>query len=281
MSRFRKVESHLRQLEELQSIISSMKTLAQLELRKLGGIAENQGAMVQILDQAASDYLRFFPEPQTDTDKVVWLVIGSERGFCGPFNELLIQQLLRELPDRVGAERLVLAVGRKLGGRLAEKLPGCEALAGACTGEEIPTILTQVVGAIRDRLQHNGSAALRVIFHNDERGTVVNRRLLPPEKVALSAEHAFAPLLYLEPTRFFHEFLQHYLFLGLIRLLTVSLLAENRYRVQHLGGAVHRLDERLAVLRTRARSLRQEEITEEIEMILLGSGAFDRSGEPG
>jgi F-type H+-transporting ATPase subunit gamma len=51
----------------------------------------------------------------------------------------------------------------------------------------------------------------------------------------------------------------------------VSLLAENQYRVQHLEGAVHRLNERLAELSTRAKSLRQEEITEEIEMILLAS----------
>jgi F-type H+-transporting ATPase subunit gamma len=65
-------------------------------------------------------------------------------------------------------------------------------------------------------------------------------------------------------------FLQHYLYLGINELLMLSLLTENRFRVQHLEGAVHRLDERLGVLSTRARSLRQEEITEEIEMILLG-----------
>lgn len=275
MSRFRKVELHLRQLEELQSIISSMKTLAQLELRKLGGIVETQGAMVQVLDQAAGEYLHFFPEPQAGMEHEVWLVVGSERGFCGPFNALLVNHLLGELPEDGGGERLLLAVGRKLGGRLEEKMPGCEVLTGACTGEEIPTILTQVVGAIRGRFQERGSVSLRVIFHNDERGTVVNRRLLPPELVTLSAVPAHPPLLYLEPSRFFHDFLQHYLFIGLIRLFTVSLLAENRYRVQHLGGAVQRLDERLALLRTRARSLRQEEITEEIEAILLGSGAFD------
>lgn len=58
---------------------------------------------------------------------------------------------------------------------------------------------------------------------------------------------------------------------GVNERFVVSLLAENQYRVQHLEGAVRRLDERLEELATRARSLRQEEINEEIEMILLGT----------
>lgn len=33
-------------------------------------------------------------------------------------------------------------------------------------------------------------------------------------------------------------------------------------------------------LASRARALRQEEITEEIEMLLLGGGAFDAEGQP-
>ena len=82
------------------------------------------------------------------------------------------------------------------------------------------------------------------------------------------------PILHLEPDHFYNDFLQHYLLLSLARLFTVSLLAENQYRVQHLDGAVNRLDERLTKLTSHARSLRQEDITEEIEMILLGSGAL-------
>lgn len=279
MSRYRKVELHLKQLRELQSIIASMKTLSQLELRKLTGIAESQSAMVQILEQVVSDFLLFFPQAAAQIDDKLWLVIGSERGFCGPFNEILVNQLFSEWPECVHEPHRVLAVGRKLCWRLDERLPGYEGLTGASTAEEVQKILTRVVSAIRNQLIRHNLTSLQVLFVSDERGKVINHRLLPPEDIFPSSRPSFPPRLYLEPGQFLSEFMQHYLFLSLARLFSVSLLNENRYRVQHLGGAVHRLDDRLALLQTKARSLRQEEITEEIEMILLGSGAFDTFGE--
>ena len=123
-------------------------------------------------------------------------------------------------------------------------------------------------------LKHN-SATLQILFHGDEHGTIVARRLLPPAKTSSAAgRHRTPPLLYLEPDRFFSHFLQHYLLLGLTQLFTVSLLAENQFRLQHMEGALHKLDKRLTRLTSQARTLRQEAITEEIEMILLGSGAY-------
>jgi F-type H+-transporting ATPase subunit gamma len=107
---------------------------------------------------------------------------------------------------------------------------------------------------------------------------VRSRRLLPPELSGEAAARHYPPHLNLEPEVFFEQFLQHYLYLGLTELFSVSLLAENHHRVQHLEGAVRRLDDRLGELTSRARALRQEEITEEIETILLGTGAFTPTG---
>lgn len=276
MSRFRKIEFHLKQLAELQSIMASMKMLSQLELRKLGATADNQREMAQLLREVVDDYSMFFPEPQPASAHELLLVIGSERGFCGPFNELLVEHLFAGWPGIGQQPWRVLAVGRKLCGHLDERLPGCTPLAGAGTTEEIVKILPQVVSVVQRLMSEHSSSALRVLYHGDEPGLVMSSRLLPPERGSDPGRRFDPPVLYLEPSRFYLDFLEHYLYLGLIRLFTLSLLAENRYRVQHLGGAVKRLDDRLAVLRIRARALRQEEITEEIEMILLGSGAFDR-----
>lgn len=275
MSRYRKVELHLKQLRELQSIITSMKIISQLELRKLTGFMESQSGMVEVLGQTTTDFVTFFPQPPCIRGNELWLLIGSERGFCGGFNELLVEQLFAEWPECVEQPQRVMAVGHKLCWRLDEMLPGYAGLTGASASEEIPSILSQVVSATQKQLRQHNSLILRVLYHSDERGKVRCRQLLPPEEVAMVENRCFPPRLYLDPEIFFSKFLQHYLFLGLTQLFTASLLAENRYRVQHLGGAVHRLDERLTRLNSQARALRQEEITEEIEMILLGSGAFD------
>lgn len=275
MSRYRKVELHLSQLRELKSIITSMKTLSQLELRKLTRLTRSQSGMVEVLNQTVTDFLTYFPRPPTRNDNALWLIIGSERGLCGGFNELLVSRLFDEWPTCVDQQRQVLAVGHKLCCRLDEMLPNHEGIAGAYASEEIPPLLSRVVNAIKKQLVHHNSVTLRVLYHSEEHRKVICRQLLPPEVVRLSTKSTFPPQLYLDPETFFSHFLQHYLFLGLTQLITDSLLVENRFRTQHLGGAIRRLDERLTILNSRARSLRQEEITEEIEMIILGSGAFD------
>ncbi len=275
MSRYRRLELHLEQLKELQSIITSMKTLAQLELHKLAGGMASQRAMMHTLEQVAADFLMFYPRPVSSHGNALWLVFGSERSFCGNFNELLVRRLLHECPLCIKHPQRVLAVGRKICERLDEALPGYVGLAGASAGEEIPSVLTQVMATTQKQLAANSAAALWVIHHNDEPSKIIFKRVLPPEEACLLPRRGHPPMLYSQPDRFLSDFLQHYLFLGLTQFCTASLLAENQYRIRHLEGAVHRLDERLATLSSRARALRQEEIIEEIEIILLGSGTFD------
>jgi F-type H+-transporting ATPase subunit gamma len=58
-------------------------------------------------------------------------------------------------------------------------------------------------------------------------------------------------------------------------MLYTSLMVENRRRVTHLEGAVKHMDEESDELRRQCNTLRQEEIIEEIEVILLSSSELD------
>jgi F-type H+-transporting ATPase subunit gamma len=53
-------------------------------------------------------------------------------------------------------------------------------------------------------------------------------------------------------------------------------MAENQQRVLHLESAVGRLDEELADFDRQINVLRQEEITEEIEVLLLSTASLDQ-----
>lgn len=278
MGRYRNIERQLGQLQELQAIIASMKTLSQLELHKLGGLAGSQHSMVRLLEQVAADFLFHHPQPEVGSGPSLWLLIGSERGFCGDFNDALIKRLRRECPDCEQYPQRVLAVGRKLWTRMEERLPGFTPVAGASVSEELPSVLAQVVAETHKQLSQHQATALRLIYFGTEQGDIEVSRMLPPSLSRDRVACSIPPLLHLSPRDFFSEFLPHYLYLGLTELFTVSLLAENHYRVQHLEGAVRRLDDRLASLAASARSLRQEEITEEIETILLGTGVFTPLG---
>lgn len=274
MSRYRTVETHLGQLRELQAIIASMKTLSQLELHKLSALSASQHALAENLGYIAADFYHHYPQPRDERAGELWLVLGSERGFCGDFNEGLLHTLLQRFPHCRETPGRVLTVGRKLWLRMEEALPGFVALEGASVSEELSRTLSAVVSSIQQTMVEEGTGILQVLYHDDVRGRIEAHRLLPPEFPDEVGGWRGPPLLQLSPQQFLTQFLQHYLYLGLNERFVVSLLAENQYRVQHLEGAVRRLDERLEVLATRARSLRQEEITEEIEMILLGTESF-------
>ena len=101
--------------------------------------------------------------------------------------------------------------------------------------------------------------------------------LLPPFEAhrGQSPPPGFAPLLNLAPRDFLLELGEQYLFVALHAMLCESLLAESERRVRHLDGAVRHLEEQLATLQRRVQTLRQEEIIEEIEVILLNAAQLD------
>jgi F-type H+-transporting ATPase subunit gamma len=79
------------------------------------------------------------------------------------------------------------------------------------------------------------------------------------------------PMLNLSATRLFIDLTENYLFTALHRVLYDSLMSENQSRVQHLENAVNHLDDKTSDLQRQVNALRQEEIIEEIEVILLNS----------
>ena len=77
--------------------------------------------------------------------------------------------------------------------------------------------------------------------------------------------------LILAPHRLLTALLDPYLDVSLAGVLLVALLHENEQRLAHMEQARRNVDEHLDALARRANRARQEEITEEIEVILLAS----------
>lgn len=78
-------------------------------------------------------------------------------------------------------------------------------------------------------------------------------------------------MINLDAGEFYSDLVHHYLFAVLHEILYISLMAENHSRLQHLEGAVKHLDDETVNLHRKIQMYRQEEITEEIEVILLNS----------
>lgn len=269
MSARRELERRLAGLQEIRDIMNSMKSLALMEAHKLDRIMDNQHALVATIEAAARDFLGSHPIPGAHRTQppAVRLVIGGERGFCGDFNESLLAS------EVAGLTNEHILVGRKLWSRTAEDAPARAALDGASVAEDVDGVLGRIVASINAARAGREGVTLVVRYHDREGDVPVERTLIPPWQpgASVASDSRVPPLINLSPQKMLHELVDHYLYAALQEILLASLRAENHRRARHLNGAVSRLDERLTELKNRCRQLRQEEITEEIEVILLGA----------
>lgn len=272
MSNRAALEQRVARLTDIGGILGAMKNLSLLETRKLARFIEHQRRMRANIEAAAADFLHFFPAPPPLAGHDLLIVIGSERGFCGSFNERVVDAL-QQLPaaQRPGA---LLAIGRRLSARLSADPRLVAAIDGATVAEDVPGALDRLLDALqtaRATLDGGAISIAALAWGVDE---PPRRRQVLPLTPRTEGERSDAPRLNLAPADFFHQLLDHYLPAALQDVLYESLTAENRLRLQHMDHALDRLGETLARLNVRRNALRQEKIVEEIEVILASSGAL-------
>ncbi|MGZ8216826.1 F0F1 ATP synthase subunit gamma [Methylomagnum sp.] len=270
MSRRAELEQRMGRLAEISDIMTAMKTMALIETRKFGRFMSQQLQLVESIEASAADFLAFHPAYRasgagTGGDRQVLILIGSERGFCGDFNETVLAGLAA-FPD---PPRLI-AVGRRLAGKLEGHPRLIDWLDGPNVAEEVRPVLDGLMDRLH-RLQSEppGWTRLSVLAHDPDGGVATHAVLpmMPPG----GPKFAYPPRLNLAPAAFFAGLTDHYLIAKLPCLFHGSLLAENRRRLEHMERALGRMQTKIEDLGRRRNALRQEEITEEIEVILLSA----------
>jgi F-type H+-transporting ATPase subunit gamma len=277
MTRRHSVQSHLHGLGEIRDIMNSMKTLAYMETRKLNRFLDAQHAVVRSIEDVAADLLGFHPEilPETKQATPVYILIGSERGFCGDFNRSLLKTMESVLPTHSPQQPMLIAVGRKLYTLMKDDARMVASIDGASVVEEVTALLIRLVNELTALQHKHGVLTVYCLSQNGEDGELIHE-LLPPFQNLVHNHPRFScpPLLNLSPQEFFVELTDHYLFAALHEMLYISLVMENQYRVTHLEGAVKHLDDESAELSRQCNALRQEEIIEEIEEIMLSAASL-------
>lgn len=281
MTRRRDLERHRNSLGEIAEILGSMKTLAYMETRKLSRFLSAQRQIVESIEEAAADFLSFEPGVLAGTPRgaSVALLIGSERGFCGDFNHTVVEALESVRQSARPARPRLIVVGHKLHTLLEHDQAVAACIEGPSVAEDVAGILQRLVDEL-NRLQP-GISDLRLVSVYHSADGVRTDSLLPPfERQAQAApRYAYAPVLNLRPSEFLLDLVEHYLLSVLNHMLFTSLMVENNRRVSHLDRAVQHIEDESGELTRKCRALRQEEIIEEIEVILLSaSGIGDNGG---
>jgi len=278
MSRRLDLDNHHHSLNEIIKILDAMKMLAYMETHKLGTFLDTQHRAIDAITSAANDFLSFYPEALLNESEVipVYLLIGSERGFCGDFNQELVDYIAQYLNIPSNVKPALLTVGRKLHNLMQDDVHVYAQIDGANVVEDVPNVLEQTVQILTKLQKQQPLMSLYCLYHSGDQG-IIAKKLLPSfqQKSQQPPSFPYPPELNLSPADFLIKVAEQFLFTALHEIFYTSLLEENYNRIMHLEGAVKHLESKADELTQQCNILRREEITEEIEVILLNASSFD------
>ncbi|HXP92078.1 MAG TPA: FoF1 ATP synthase subunit gamma [Candidatus Binatia bacterium] len=280
MASHRALRTKLRAYRSLGEVVETMRDLALIEIGKLGRAHIARRRVIDGIRSVADELLYHYPGLSARQALTpVNLLIGSERGFCGDYNDRILEHWQHHLSTAETHGPIVIAVGRKMGEKLPPGTNLFSTLEGAATSDELDQTLTAVVQTI-DRLQRSrGTSALKIvaIYADENQGPRIDP-ILPMHVSLGSAPSArSAPDTNVPIADLFRAVVDQYVSSMLAEAFNTALIAENRMRLQHMSGAAQRLSQRIGELTRSMNRLRQEMITTEIETILLGaSGSSSR-----
>jgi F-type H+-transporting ATPase subunit gamma len=268
MSKLSDLRARMHSLRDIESILNAMKNLSLVEITKIARFYATQQELLRTVESALADFQQFYgtvPSARVPAESLLYVLIGSERGFCGGFNEAIQKELEREAI--AGASFSLILVGRKLALKFSEDKRVVEFLDGPSAAEEIPLVISQLAKALAR-------------FPNATWEIVHNRYSIEGSKIEISRPFEFAaqkalpafpfpPVLNLPASELRPQLFEQYLFALFYGIFYLSFMAENHERLRHMDGALNKLRDEEQRLRQLSNSLRQEAITEELEVIML------------
>jgi len=269
VSRRHAIEAHVGTLLDLRDVLDAMRTLSLAEIAKLHRTEAMRRDLLAALDGVAEATAPFYPALGAPPASALWILVGSERGFCAGFNEAVARRW-----DAVRAEdprARAIAVGSA--SAVAPSDSVLARVAGPAITEDIDATLIAVLREVA-AYERSGDVPIALSTIATGAGGVETTAILPyrPPRATAAVR---PPDLNVTPQEFIRGFVDQFVDAALHRIFAGSLLSENRARLAHMTSAIDRLDDTVTALRRRMHRMRQEEITQEVEMILLS--ADDRS----
>lgn len=263
-------------LNEIESILSAMKTLSLIELNKINKYLEPQAEMEITIENALNDLFYFYPKlmplSKEQEEPEIAILLGSERGFCGAFNDNIVSYINH--PNFKNTKFLI--IGQKLHSKInKDKILG--EFTGPNAAEEIPKIIQALLVALEKFLQNYDGSKNKLnwvfVFNRVTSGGVQIDKLYPFKGRHFNKKSTFsyAPLLNVSPELLFPKLLHYHLFTLLHHVFYQSFLSENQLRFQHMENAISQLDKKIDNLSHQFNEGLKEDITEEIELLVLSA----------
>jgi F-type H+-transporting ATPase subunit gamma len=274
--------------QELLGVVKTMKSLAAVSIRQYERAVESLEEYRRVIDAGWRALLRLGAgvARKTAVSDAVCMVIASDQGMCGQFNEAILNHALAQIPTfkEEGAGVEFWTFGEKLRGAMEDA--GHRNADHFAVPGNLPAVNAQVQEVVqRIEAVRSGRGVERFyVCHNvvSEHGGYrqVCTRMLPLDKAwadAYSKEkwpNRCLPMIGLSREVMFKHLFRQYLFVSLYRAFAQSMAGENAARLMAMQAAEKNILELVEGLQANFRELRQAAITGEILDIISGFEAL-------
>jgi F-type H+-transporting ATPase subunit gamma len=269
---------------DIQSIVRTMKALSSVSIRQYEQAEAAMADYARTVELGLMALLRQrrqvgLPLPGADngTGRGVLIVIGSDRGLCGGYND----KITRFAQSRMDGRPMVLGViGVRVAARLeadGRRADAVHTLPGSVEGLSrlVQTMIVEI-----DRWTQVEGVGQVWLLHNRREGRNTAKpqahRLLPlPDSYLRKLSEAdwpgrSLPLFRMDPDRLMSWLVQQRLFVVIYRALAEALASEHASRLAAMQAAERNIEERRDDLRQLYRLRRQETITRELLDVVSG-----------
>jgi F-type H+-transporting ATPase subunit gamma len=276
------VEGRIGTVHQLESVITAMRGSAAARSHEARSRIAAIQAYAAAVGAAIGEALALAPQPDDSQAPIperprghAIIALCAEQGFAGTFNERVVDAAEKHLTEE-GTELLVVGNRGKMVAAERGLVVGWSA-SMVSHADEVPRLANQISDAIYSRLESNQTRRVTVIHAVPAPSAsiaIVERTLLPFDFARFKATPlAIPPLITLTPEQLLADLAEEYVYAELCEEVMLSFAAENEARMRAMIAARANVARTLDELVGRFRRLRQDEITDEIIELSVGSVA--------
>lgn len=292
MESLEQLHKRLDSLDELRTIVKTMKALSAASIRQYEQAASALSGYYQTVERGLHVVLKDMEQPPVDTQRVreprrlAAIVFGSDHGLCGRFNEEITGHALEQM-DSTAADRknrLILAVGVRVAASLEHAGQAIEEdFLAPGSADQITATVQRILLKIDEWREQAGVHSVYLFYNRHSGGKgyhPTGMELLPinlrrfyrlQEKRWPSRN---LPMFTMEREALLSRLLRQYLFVSIFRACAESQASEHASRLAAMQSAQRNLDERLDEVTMVFRRARQNAITSELLDVVAGFEAI-------
>lgn len=273
----------------IRGIVRTMKTMSAINATPYEQAADAMRAYREVVLMAFHAFVESrgaLPVVPAGKGPPIAIVLGSDHGLCGNYNEIVAGHLHEAVGD-AGAARVV-CVGAQMEDALTAlgHVPAATLFPPASAGG-LGRLAADLITLLDDMRHGAGAIAgpVSLVFMSRAphgRQEPVRRWLLPLDRALLDDLAARGwtsrsrPMFRMPAPELLSALIRGYLFAELFRAAAEALVTENAARLARMQQAERSVEDRLQELTGELRIVRQSEITAELQDVIIGFEALKR-----